>query len=236
MLMPGFSSPRVPVNVRLFIALAVTLGLTPLLAPEVQKVLPLASPTLTPENSLLGLVWLLISELLKGGLIGFIGRIFFAALETLANMVAMGIGLASALGVPLEEGEPLPALASLITLVATVLIFATDQHWEVLRGLVASYSALPVSDGFGFRFGLVQIADNLSRAFFLSLRIASPFIIFTIIVNLAVGLANRLTPQIPVYFISTPFVIAGGLFLFYFVGKESLELFMSGFRAWLSAG
>ena len=36
MLMPGFSSPRVPVQVRLFIAIAVTLALTPLLLPTLQ--------------------------------------------------------------------------------------------------------------------------------------------------------------------------------------------------------
>ena len=33
MLMPGFSSARVPVQVRLFIAVAVTLALAPLLLP-----------------------------------------------------------------------------------------------------------------------------------------------------------------------------------------------------------
>ena len=54
-------------------------------------------------------------------------------------------------------------------------------------------------------------ADDLAAAFVVSLRVASPFIVFAVIVNVAIGLVNRLTPQIPVYFISGPFVIAGGL-------------------------
>ncbi len=228
MLMPGFSSDRVPVNVRLFLALAVTLALTPLLSADVQPSFIHASP--------IELMRLLISEVLTGILIGFLGRIFFAALETLATSIAMSIGLSSALGAPIEEMEALPAISTLITLTATTLLFVTDLHWEILRGIVASYRALPVSEGFGSQFGLIQIADCLSKSFFLSLRVSSPFIAFAIIVNFSVGLTNKLTPQIPVFFISTPFVVAGGLFLFYFSFKQFIELFMAGFQAWLKTG
>jgi len=228
MLMPGFSSDRVPVNVRLFIALSVTLALTPLLGPEVQPFFVNASA--------IELIKLLLSEVVIGILIGFLGRIFFAALETLANAIAMGIGLSSNLGAPIDEMEPLPAISTLITLTATALLFVTDLHWEVLRGLVASYRTLPVSNGFIPQFGLIQIADCLSRSFFLALRVSSPFIVFAIIVNLAVGLTNKLTPQIPIFFISAPFVVAGGLFLFYFSSKQFLELFMAGFQSWLLSG
>ncbi|WP_020176977.1 flagellar biosynthesis protein FliR [Methyloferula stellata] len=228
MLMPGFSSDRVPVNVRLFVALSITLALTPLLGPEVQ-------PSFI-HASAIELIKLLLSEVLIGILIGFLGRIFFAALETLATSIAMGIGLSSALGAPIDEMEPLPAISTLITLTATVLLFVMDLHWEILHGIVASYQALPVSTGFGAQFGLIQIADCLSKAFFLSLRVSSPFIAFAIIVNLSVGLTNKLTPQIPIFFISAPFIVAGGLFLFYFSFKQFIELFMAGFETWLRTG
>jgi flagellar biosynthetic protein FliR len=228
MLMPGFSSERVPVHIRLFLALAITLALTPLLSADVQPSFINASP--------IDLMKLILSEVLIGILIGFLGRIFFAALETLANAIAMGIGLTSALGAPIDEMEPLPAISTLITLTATTLLFVTDLHWEILRGLVASYQALPVANGFGPQFGLIQIADCLSKTFFLALRVSSPFIAFAVIVNFSVGLTNKLTPQIPVFFISTPFVVAGGLFLFYFSFKQFLELFMAGFQAWLRMG
>jgi flagellar biosynthetic protein FliR len=228
MLMPGFSSPRVPVMVRLFLSVAVSLALTPLLGPPIEKLIGNIPP--------LGLARLIVSELLIGGLIGFMGRIFFAALETLGTGIAMQIGLANALGAPIDENEPLPAIADLLTFLATTLLFVTDQHWEVLRGLVASYRTLPVAAGFGPQFGLIQVADCFSKAFFLALRIASPFILFGLILNLAVGLANRLTPQIQIYFISIPFAVAGGLFLLYFTFKQILELFMAGFSTWLRGG
>ena len=228
MLMPGFSSPRVPVNVRLFIAIGVTLALAPLLLPEASRAVP--------DGSFVSLVPVMISELVIGTMIGLLGRLFFLALQTLATAVAMSIGFGNMFGAPVEDTEPSAPLVSLVTLTATVLVFVTDQHWQIFSGLAASYEALPISAGFGVRFGLSQVADSLTEAFFLALRVSSPFIVYSVIVNLAIGLANKLTPQIPVYFISLPFVIAGGLFLLYFAVKEFVGLFILGFGSFLATG
>jgi flagellar biosynthetic protein FliR len=228
MLMPGFSSPRIPRMVRLFLAVAVTLAFVPLLGPHVEKVIDKAAP--------FTLLRLIVTESLIGGMIGFMGQIFFAGLETLGTAIAQEIGLANALGAPINEAEPLPTVASLLTFLATTLLFITNLHWEVLRGIVASYRALPITAGFSAQFGLIEVVDTLGKSFLLSLRIASPFIVFAIIVNLGIGLANKLTPQIHVYFIVAPFVVFGGLLLFYFTFRELIEVFMAGFAAWLTKG
>ena len=228
MLMPGFSTPRIPAHIRLWLAAAITLALTPLLVTNVQGLLAQSSP--------IALARLLISETLIGAMIGLLGRFFFFALETLVTGVAMAIGIANSFGSPIDETEPVPVLATLVMLTVTTLFFLTDQHWEVLRGLVASYQAMPVADGFGVQFGLIQVADTLSKAFSLALRISSPFIAYAMIANFAVGLANKLTPQIPVYFICSPFILAGGLFLLYFAFRQFLELFIAGFGGWLVSG
>ena len=166
MLMPGFSSTRVPVNVRLFIAVAVTLALSPVILPVLQTALPqLPTPTV---------VALVISETVIGALIGVMGRMFFLALQFMATAAAMYIGLGSMPGSPIEDTEPLPAFAALITLTATLLFFLTDQHWEVLRALLASYSALPVTEPFAIDFSLAKLTDATSSAFILALQISSP--------------------------------------------------------------
>ena len=48
-------------------------------------------------------------------------------------------------------------------------------------------------------------------------------------VCLAIGFINKLVPQIPVYFISQPFTIAGGLVLLYLGAGTLLSLFADGF-------
>ena len=72
---------------------------------------------------------------------------------------------------------------------------------------------------------MVNVTDTLSKAFLSTIRIAAPFIVFAVVVNIAVGLINKLTPSIPVYFISMPFVLAGGLMLLYFAMSDLLRFF-----------
>jgi flagellar biosynthetic protein FliR len=227
MLMPGFSSARVPVHVRLFIAVAVTLALSPLLVPVLRAALPQVAP-----DAMLALI---VSETVVGALIGLMGRLFFLALQFMATAAAMFIGLSN-VGAPIEDAEPVPAFAALITLTATLLFFLTDQHWEVLRALLGSYSALPVTEPLAAAFSLTKLADAATSAFLLALQISAPFIVYALIINFMVGIANKLTPQVPVYFVSVPAVLAGGFILLYFTIGESLRLFMMGFMGWLARG
>lgn len=225
---PGFSSSRIPASVRLYIAIAVSLALTPTLYPTV---LPLATQA-TPASLLSAIV----SESTVGLLIGLLGRLFFLALQSFSAVIAQSIGIGGMPGAMVDEGEQLPAMSTLLTMTATVLLFVTDQHWELLRGLVASYDAMPPANGFLPQFALVAITDQLTEAFLLALRVASPFIIFSIIVNLAAGLVNKLTPTVPIFFVAVPFFLAGGMLLLLFTVKELLAIFSGSVGTWLVTG
>ena len=122
----------------------------------------------------------------------------------------------------------------LIMTSVTTLFFVTDQHWQVLRGLMNSYDVWHPGDRLGGSMPLDQLVGRLSEAFVLTLRITSPFIVYSVVVNLAVGLINKLTPAIPVYFISVPFVLFGGFLLLYLTSDELLTQFMLGVSSWLA--
>lgn len=228
MFMPGFSSPRVPVQLRLFIAISITLSLAPLLLPTVKAAVSPLSAHAGAE--------LILAETTRGVLIGLMGRFYFLALEFVGSLAATAAGFSNMPGVPIESNESVSEFAVFITLTATVLFFITGLHWEVLRALIESYHAMPITNNYAAQSGLVQMTNVLSRAFFLGLQITSPFIIFSISINVLFGIANKLTPQIPVYFISLPFVIMGGLFILYFILSDLLGLFITGFTHWLRTG
>jgi flagellar biosynthesis protein FliR len=228
MLMPGISSSQIPAQVRLFLAVAISLALAPLLLDTVRRVVTDARPV--------GLLWLIAGELLIGLMIGLLARAFFIALQALASTLAAAIGFAGIPGSQIDETEPVPALVSLINVSAVVLMFQTDLHWEVLRGLAASYTVLPPASAFETRFGLVQIADQLSETFLVALRISSPFLVYAVVVNFAVGITNKLIPQVSVYFVSIPIVLAGGLIVLYLNIDEFLRLFTAEFRHWATTG
>ena len=228
MVMPGISSAQIPVQIRLFVAVATTLSLAPLLLEQA----PLRSLSADPIPALR----LIAVETAIGGLIGLLGRLFFLALETMAVGASTMLGMANPFGIELEPNQALPPLASLVTLSATALIFVTDAQWEVLRGLAASYHAIPLGADFNPGYSLRQVASTLGESFRVALRVCSPFFIYAIVVNLAMSLINRLTPQIAIFFVATPFIVGGGLVLLYFSIKPLLGEFMSGFAAWLVSG
>lgn len=228
MFMPGFSSVRVPVRVRLFLAIAITLALTPLMLPQIKPIINQATAA--------DRVLLLVFETMTGAMIGIMGRFFFLALDFMLTASASSLGFGNLPGIPIENSDPVPALSAMMTVTATTLFFISDLHWEVLRGLVDSYQALPITNGYHAQFGLVQASDTLTKAFKLALQISSPFIVYSIAINILFGIANKLAPQIAVYFVSLPFVVMGGLLLLYFVSRDYLTLFINEFQSWLATG
>jgi flagellar biosynthetic protein FliR len=226
MLVPGFSSVNIPVQVRLFVAIVTSFALTPILLAVLKPLVTEAPP--------LKLAFLICTELLIGGIIGLGGRMFFLALQTMLTAMAGAIGLSSIPGTQVGDTEPAPALVPLIMAAVTTLFFLTDQHWQVLKGLMNSYDVWHPGDRLGGDMGFTHLVSRLSEAFALTLRITSPFIVYSVIVNLSVGLINKLTPAIPVYFISVPFVMFGGFLLLYLTSDELLTQFMLGMSSWLA--
>lgn len=228
MVLPGYSNNGIPTQVRLFIAFGISVAVAPGILPSLLPLVQQADDGVRLQ--------MLLTEVLNGLLIGLLGRVFMIALHFGGVFVANAIGMGQAMGVPMDENGPEPVVVSLITLTATVLIFSLNLHVEILRALVASYTAMPVAFGFSPRAGLTSLTDNLVETFKLCLRLASPFVVYAVIVNFAIGLANKMTPQIPIYFISLPFVIAGGLILLGYSIGDFLTIFLENFQRWVLEG
>jgi flagellar biosynthetic protein FliR len=228
MIAPGVSSSQIPVQIRVLIAIAATLALSPILLddPSLRKL----------EEDPIGMARTVVVEALIGLLIGFLARVFFSALETLSTGAANLLGLTNPFGVEVDTNLSMPPLATLATLGATALIFVSDFHWEILRGLLRSYQMIPVGVGFDGRYSLVQIGDTVARSFLIAVQVASPFFLYSIIANFSLTLINRVTPQIAIFFVAPPFVVSGGLVLLYFTVKAQLGEFMASFSAWLIQG
>lgn len=220
MLMPGMSSARVPMHIRLFVAIAATGGLLVHLWDQIFPYVDARPGVLMP---------MIASELLIGALIGFMARLYILALMFMGSAIAMLIGFGGVGGMAIEENEPQAPLASIISLSALILLFVFNFHHEIIRALVASYQVAPINMMFNPQAALVDYTDTLSESFMVVLRLGSPFIAYAILMNLTIGFVNKLTPQIPVYFISLPFVVAGGLILVYFGIGTMLSLFADGF-------
>lgn len=228
MLTPGISSSQIPVQVRLFIAVGVSLSLWPIMLGSTQPHGSSGDPIL--------ILRYVLSETLIGATIGLLSRLFFLALETLATASAAMIGLSNPFGIEVEANQMLPPVANFITLSATALVFFTNLDSEIVIGLARSYDVIPAGSWFDSHFALHQVGLVLSAAFETSLRVCAPFFLYAVVVNLAVSLINRLTPQVAVFFIATPFVIGMGLLLLYYVVTDALGQFLAVFSDHLIRG
>lgn len=228
MVLPGFGSARVPARVRLFLALAATLALTPGLSPTLRPVILAAGEA--------GMLDLILVEIGIGLLIGTAGRLLLGALQMMMTVANSMIGIATMPGMPVEDEEAVPPFVSLAALFATLLLFVLDLHLEILKGLWASYAAVPVGGGFAGDRALDWLGLRLGEASLAALQVTSPFLVYGILVNLGTGLINKIMPALPVFFIVQPLVMIGGILMMASTLAVAILLYMDVFGVWLQFG
>ena len=221
MVLPGFSSARVPMQMRLMLAVAVSMAL-----------LPVLWDTIYPNVKGEGSVYILLVgvEMLVGITLGLIARYIVLALQFAGTAMSMAIGFNAAPGGGIIENEPEGHITSLITFTTLYLLFLSDFHHMMIAAVVRSYSFMPIGSGFDPRMALMTLTDTLSGAFMLVLRLASPFLVYGLIFNLSIGMVNKLAPAIPVYFISMPYILMGGILLLYFGSHSFFTLYIAAFQ------
>jgi flagellar biosynthetic protein FliR len=225
---PGFSSPRVPVQVRLFTALAVTAALSPLILPGILRDLE----TIPSEKHAL----LILGELASGILIGILARCFFLALQFSATAISNFIGLTGIPGIPLEETDTGSPLSTLVSTAAVTVVFVAGLHIELLKAVIDSYSVMPLGGTLAAEMFLANLLMTLSETWLLALRLAAPFLLYGVIVNFALGMGNRFAPQVSMYHSTTGLVMLGGFLLFYLIWMDWGALFIDAYRSWVVEG
>jgi flagellar biosynthetic protein FliR len=194
MLMPGFSEAYVFSRSRLLFALVLSVVLSP----------PLYEHIPTMPKRMDSLFAIIFGEALLGAFIGGATRIMFATLHIAGSTIAVQSGLATASVFDPNQSTQGTLPGNFLTTVAMVLLFVTDGHHMLLRGLVDSYRffepglSLPIDDMLTFVTELVQ------KGFDLAIQLAAPLLLVGLLTNLAMGILNRLMPTFQVFFIALP--------------------------------
>ncbi len=168
-----------------------------------------------------------VSEICTGLLLGLIGRCLMGAIEAFGAAISASIGLTANLGVPLELEPHAPAIGALCSLMASMAVFASDMHLEMILGLVESYSLIDPRKSFSAKGALEFFVDTLSDGFSMCFAIAAPFISFSIAVNTILAILGRISPQLQIFFLGGPILIGGGLLAFHGIGAPMMGHFLS---------
>ena len=224
--LPGLSGPRYPMNVRLLMALAISQSITPFLL----------SKHLLLDLDMSKAVTYIISEIAIGFMIGFWTFTFVYAARFAGTFINSAIGLSGIPGQPIDEQEPSNHIATLLSLGTTALIFATNLHLVSIEGLVRSYEVLPIGETFSPNWSMQRTLDVLQGSFAAGLQCGAPFVLLTICVNFALGLANKMTPQLSVYFAFSGIVLLSSLVVLAYLSPSLLMIPVNAYDNFLATG
>jgi flagellar biosynthetic protein FliR len=225
---PGFSSPRIPMQLRLFGALALTAAVSPLVLGQFTTMLP----SMSNDQK----AYMILSEIIIGASIGLMARFFFLALQFAATAISNFIGLAGIPGVPLEEGDTGSPLATLVSTAAIMVVFTMGLHIEMLKAVLDSYSVLEPGSPLPVKALMSNLVATASETSMLALRLAAPFLAYGVIVNFALGIGNRFAQHLSVYHATTGVVILGGFLLLYTIWIDWILVFTDSYQSWLVRG
>lgn len=212
-LLPGFGEQTVPMRIKVAIAVAFTFVVAASLSISL------------PAFSLESLALLAATETIAGVMIGLGIRLFILALQTAGSIAAQSTSLSQILGG--AAIEPIPAMGYVLTVGAVALAVMAGLHVKAAQLLIHSYTLLPLglfSNGSDVAdWGLAQVA----RAFELAFVLSAPFVLMSILYNLALGVINKAMPQLMVAFVGAPVITLGGLFLLFLAAPTMLSVWIA---------
>lgn len=216
-LMPGFGEQSVPQRVRLVLALMLTAVVLPPVSAQ------LAGLESIPRAAAV--------EVLAGLVIGIGLRLFILALQMAASIVAQTTSLSQLFGG--TTPEPQPAIGNLLTMASLALAFRAGLHVKAASLLILSYEMFPA----GRLPAVADLADwglqRVEQATVLAFALAAPFVIASVVYNLALGIINRAMPQMPVSLVGAPVLTAGALILMAVMVPLMLMVWGEGLEAFL---
>jgi flagellar biosynthetic protein FliR len=184
---PPFEHAAVPRRVRALLAMALAVGIVPTLP---------ATPGLPA-----GWGPLLISvggDVIVGLAIGLALSLVFAAATWAGELIAgqMGLNLSEAYD-PRSGGEG-TSLGQAYWLLATVVFLAGNGHHALVRGLRASFDAIPVLGAANVVNLVPMLVGLIQSATVLALHLAAPVMVATLVADLGLGMVGRTIPQLGV--------------------------------------
>ena len=201
-LAPLFSSKLVPARVRGIVAVALAIGIAPVVSQGVA--LPLG---------VYDLFWLVLKEMLVGATFAFAIGALFAALSTAGSFLDTSIGFSYGSLVDPLTGSQSSVLAQAYALVGTLVFIAIGGDGWVVQGLARTYDLVGLEQAPDLG-RLISSADSVFGAIFTSaLEVAGPVMLALILTDAAFGVVSRVVPQLNVFAVGFPAKVVVGLLL-----------------------
>jgi flagellar biosynthetic protein FliR len=201
---PIFGSTAIPVQVRVIAAafLAVmVMGYSQV--PDIESF------------SELRIIAVIITELLIGIAAGLILTIWFSAAVLAGEKIATSAGLGYAAQIDPNSGGQTPVVSQMLSLFMIILFLGVNGHLVVLRTMLESYDYLPIGAMPAWGAFIKGGISAASAMFVAASIIMLPIAIIMLLINLAVGVITRSSPQLNLFSFAFPISLLTIFILFY---------------------
>lgn len=202
-MMPFLSSNFIPGRIRLLFVLAFSVLLTPLMADKIPD----------PPTTALELARQLISEVTVGVFMGIVPAIFMVAIDLVGINAAMATSFSNATVLDPQSATQTTVLSSFLSLIAVMVIVATNLHHLMIGAVLESYDLFSVGSALMTEDMKEFIAKALSLSFSCGFKIGAPFILMIVVLYTSMGIMSRLMPQLNIMFVIMPLQVYLGLAL-----------------------
>jgi flagellar biosynthetic protein FliR len=209
---PMLSSEQMPLQLRVGLGVLLTTVILPVLP------VPAVIPSALPE-----LAGLMASELAIGLLLGTVVAWVLEAVAFAGTLMDTQMGFSFVQFLDPATSQSSSVSGSFLTQVATLLVFITGLHHQMILALVESYRIAPLGQGVPLQtMGLVFLLGQLLAKGF---QLAFPILAVLFLLDLIMGISGKFMPQLQLLQLSFPLKIALGLVL--------LGLLLRQFAPWL---
>jgi len=204
MTIPIIGSREVPVQVKIYFSLFLTL----IIFPSIIQTQAIPFPK--------GKEWIIFSlatskELLLGIILGYITKLLFIGIELAGQIIGfqMGFGIVNVID-PQSETQ-VNIIGNFKSTLAIIIFLTLNAHYGFLKGIVDSFSQVPLLS-FSINPPLIQkITSLVGNIFIISLKIGAPVIVTLLVTQVVMGIISRLVPQMNIFMVSLPLKIGVGL-------------------------
>jgi flagellar biosynthesis protein FliR len=192
---PFFSRAIGPRRIKTALLLGVTLVAFPLVSPwemEGKATVPM-------------MIGAGVTEVIIGAVFGMLVHWVLVAVQVAGGLIGFQMGLSMAMVMDPTSGKQEGVLSNLLYMVVLMLFLNLNGHHILIESIASSFNTMPLGGGMPAGEGMLRAGiAGLLQLFKLALIIAAPIIAATKLLYLGMGLINRASPQIQVFFLAMP--------------------------------
>lgn len=155
--------------------------------------------------------WILIQQILIGAALGFTMQFAFAAVRTAGEVIGLQMGLSFATFFDPGSRLNMPVLARFLDMLAMLLFLTFNGHLWLISLLADSFHTLPISGTTINANAFIALVKSAGLIFLNGMMLALPLIVLLLMLNLVLGLLNRVSPQLSIFAIGFPITLTVGI-------------------------